>query len=130
VRTGVEVFIEGLHELGYKPEILAGKTDHVAIDYEVASGKYSGMKLRIGFVVPGDFPLNPPSGPHVSALIHPVKSGGEHPTGGVHREQAAPFQQALGGEWQYWSRPPANWPASKKTVAAYMSHVWRLWDSQ
>jgi hypothetical protein len=38
---------------------------------------------------------------------------------------------ALGGQWQYWSRPPGpEWQAGKKTVAAYMSHVWRLWGSQ
>ena len=41
-----------------------------------------------------------------------------------------PFQDALGGEWQYWSRPIQDWGAGKKTVAIYMSHIWRLWDSQ
>jgi hypothetical protein len=130
MKTGSEVFIEGLQELGYKPSTLKDKRDHIVIDYLVESGKFSGLKPRIGFIVPGDFPLNPPSGPNISMLIHPVKSGGEHPTGGVHREQAAAFQQELGGEWQYWSRPPVNWAVSKKTVAAYMSHIWRLWDSQ
>jgi hypothetical protein len=129
VRTGIEVFIEGLRELGYKPQSLPDKPEHIVIDYEVESGKFSGMKIKLGLVVPADFPLTPPSGPNISALVHPVKSGGEHPTGGVHREQAAAFQQALGGEWQYWSRPP-NWATGKKTVAAYMSHIWWLWDSQ
>jgi hypothetical protein len=48
----------------------------------------------------------------------------------VHATQAAPFQQALADAWQYWSRPFTDWANSKKTVATYMSHIWRLWDSQ
>jgi len=130
MQTGVEVFLEGLRGLGYKPTTLPKNPDHVVIDYEVESGRFAGTKLKLGFVVPADFPINPPSGVHLSSLIHPAKSGGDHPTGGVHRDQALPFQQALGGEWQYWSRPPAGWATGKKTVTACMSHVWRLWDSQ
>jgi len=130
MRTGAEVFIEGLRELGYNPEALPNKPDHVVIDYEVESGKFAGKKLRQGFVVPADFPLTTPSGPHLSEQIHPVKSGGEHPTGGVHRDQASPFQQALGGDWQYWSRPIPDWTTRKKTVVAYMGHIRRLWESQ
>jgi hypothetical protein len=130
MRTGVEMFLGGLRGLGYAPTTLPKNPDHVLIDYEVESGKFAGTKLKLGFVVPADFPVNPPSGIHVSSLIHPTQSGGAHPTGGVHRDQALPFQQALSGQWQYWSRPPADWAVSKKTVAAYMSHVWRLWDSQ
>ena len=130
MQTGVEVFLEGLRGLGYHPTTLPQNPDHVVIDYEVESGKFAGTKLSLGFVVPADFPLNPPSGVHLSSLIHPTQGGGVHPTGGVHREQALPFQQAVGGEWQYWSRPPGGWPTGKKTVAGYMSHVWHLWDSQ
>jgi hypothetical protein len=128
--TGVAAFLKGLHDLGYAPIVLDGKPDHVAIDYSVESGKFAGTKLKLGFIVPADFPVNPPGGIHVGALIHPVQGGGTHPTGGIHRERAAPFQQGLGGAWQYWSRPAAGWATCKKTVAAYMSYVWRLWDSQ
>ena len=128
--TGPAAFALGLVDLGYHPEALPGKPDHLVIDYEVDSGKFAGTKVKHGFVVPGDFPLTPPSGPHVSPHIHPINTGGQHPTGAVHQSQAAPFQDALGGEWQYWSRPFTNWAGSKKTVAAYMSHIWRLWDSQ
>jgi hypothetical protein len=130
METGVEVFLRGLRDLGYEPAVLKDNPNHVVIDFSVESGKFAGTKLKHGVIVPADFPLNPPTGIHVAALIHPFKSGGTHPTGGIHRDQAAPFQQALGGEWQYWSRPPADWAKGKKTVAAYMSHVWRLWDSQ
>jgi hypothetical protein len=128
--TGFEAFIEGLRDLGYAPIAIEGKPDHVAIDYEVETGKFSGLNLRLGFIVPPDFPVTPPSGVHVSTLIHPCQGGGTHPTGGIHREHAAAFQTALGGEWQYWSRPPADWATGRKTVPAYMSHVWHLWDSQ
>jgi hypothetical protein len=128
--AGAPVFLEGLRGLGYEPTTLPGRPDHVVIDYEVETGRLAGLKLRLGFIVPGDFPFTPPGGLHVSAIIHPFQGGGPHPAGGIHREHAAPFQVALGGEWQYWSRPPADWAAGKKTVAAYMSHIWRLWDSQ
>ncbi len=130
METGVEYFLQGLRDLGYQPVTLPDKPEHVVIEYAVESGKFAGTKLKHGFVVPADFPVTPPSGIHIAALIHPVQSGGLHPKGGIHHDQAMPFQQALGAEWQYWSRPPADWPTGKKTVASYMSHVWRLWDSQ
>jgi hypothetical protein len=114
MQIGVETFVKGLRDLGYEPTVLKDKPEHVVIDYTVES----------------DFPVNPPTGIHIAAIVHPFQSGGTHPTGGVHRDQAAPFQQALACEWQYWSRPPVDWATSKKTVAAFMSHVWRLWDSQ
>ena len=132
MQTGVEVFLEGLRSLGYKPFTLPDNPNHVVIDYTVESGKFAGTKLRLGFVVPADFPMTTPTGPHISPRIHPTHPANDlgHPLGGVHDSQSAIFIKGAGGEWQYWSRPPAGWAASKKTVAAYMSHVWRLWDSQ
>jgi hypothetical protein len=130
METGVAVFLAGLRDLGYEPMTIPGKPDHVVIDYEVQSGKFAGTKLKHGFIVPADFPVTPPCGIHIAAWIHPEKPGGEHPSGGIHRAQAAAFQQALGGQWQYWSRPPKDWATSKKTTPIYMVHVWRLWDSQ
>lgn len=130
MKTGVDAFVEGLVGLGYQPEALPGRPDHVAFDYVVESGRFLGTKVKLGLVVPGDFPLTAPSGPHMSPHIHPINSGGQHPSGAVHRDHAAPFQQALGGEWQYWSRPFVDWGSSKKSVPSYMSHIWRLWDSQ
>ena len=125
--TGTKAFLEGLAALGYEPAALPGKPDHVTIDYVVEGGRFAGKKVKHGFVVPPDFPLTPPSGPHVSPHIHPNQSGGPHPTGSV---SDSPFREALAVEWQYWSRPFPEWAASKKTVAAYMSHIWRLWESQ
>jgi hypothetical protein len=129
IRTSVEVFIEGLKTLGYSPAALPGKPDHVVIDYEVPTGLFAGKKVRLGFIVPADFPLTPPSGPHVSPNIHTISGrGGQHPTGGVTNSPI--FEEGAGGEWQYWSRSFPTWAQSKKTAAAYMSHIYRLWDSQ
>ena len=125
--TGVEFFIAGLKTLGYSPTVLTGKRDHVVIDYKVESGTRAEQRVRLGFVVPADFPMTPPGGIHVSPSIHPRKDGGDHPTGGILNSD---FNAADGGDWQYWSRPFKEWGKAKKTVASYMSYVWRLWDSQ
>lgn len=129
-RTGIEAFLFGLTELGYSPQALPSKPDHIVIEYEVPCGKFAGTKVHHGFIVPPDYPLTPPSGPHVSPHIHPIKTDGQHPTGCVHQTQAAPFQDSIGGEWQYWSRPFPDWAVSRKTVTAYLSHIWHLWDTQ
>lgn len=129
IRLGVAAFLDGLRQLGYSPSTVPGTTDHVVIEYTVESGRFAGRKVRHGFVVPADFPITPPSGPHVSPHIHPIKPDGEHPLGRVHLTQA-PFVQGPQDTWQYWSRPFRNWGSSKKTVAAYMSHVWQLWHTQ
>jgi hypothetical protein len=127
-RSGVAFFVAGLQSLGYKPTIAPGKTEHVYFDYEVPSGKFAGRQVRLGLIVPADFPMTSPGGIHVSPKFHPNQGGGEHPTGGIH--DSAEFPSAAGGEWQYWSRPHKNWGAAKKAVATYMSHVWNLWNAQ
>ena len=129
-RFGVDAFVHALRTLGFAPIALPDKADHMVFDYVVPTGLFAGRAVRLGFVVPADFPLTPPSGPYISPHIHPIKTDGHHPTGGIHQSQAEPFQRALGGEWQYWSRPYPDWATGKKTVAAYLSHIWRLWDSQ
>jgi hypothetical protein len=125
--TGVEAFSAGLIAIGYEPVFLMGYPDHISIRYTVESGKFVGQDVHIGFIVPSDFPVTPPTGPHVSPHIHPLKQDGLHPTGAVH---ASPFSQATGTAWQYWSRPFVEWAKSRRTVAVYLSHIWRLWDSQ
>jgi hypothetical protein len=131
IRVGVEVFIEGLKALGYNPMALSKRPDHIVIDYEVPAGRFAGKKVRHGFVVPFDFPVTPPSGPHVSPHIHPINPQDTgHPFGGVHQAQAVPFAEEAGGQWQYWSRPFKDWREGKKTVADYMRHIWCLWTLQ
>jgi hypothetical protein len=113
----------GLLRLAFEPIVLAGKPDHVMFDYPVETGQFAGRKVRLGLVVPPDFPATPPSGPHVSPCVRPICQPGIHPAGAIHPSD-------FGNDWQYWSRPFPNWATSKRTVAAYMSHIWQLWDSQ
>ncbi|MBU6389175.1 hypothetical protein KGQ71_01530 [Patescibacteria group bacterium] len=118
-------FIEGLKALGYEVEELGGNC--IAFDYEVPTGKFMGKTFRLGFVVNEDFPANSPSGPHVSPSVHPIISGGTHPTGGIHAPQNT---QYFVGDWQYWSRPYSDWANSDHTVRSYMSHIHHLFDTQ
>jgi exonuclease VII small subunit len=127
-RTGTEAFFAGLTALGHKPEVVKDKPDHLYFAYEVQTGEFAGKKVQLGFVVPLDFPLSAPTGPHVSPHIHPINSGGLHPTGCI--QDSPPFNGVGSDRWQYWSRPHQQWGSTKKTVAAYMSHIWKLWDSQ
>jgi hypothetical protein len=126
-KTGVDWFITGLKEASYRPEIVPGKPEHVAFSYQVPTGRYAGQWVNIGLIIPPDFPITAPGGVHITPRIHPNKSGGNHPTGGVHD---SPFQGHLNQSWQYWSRPFSEWGKTKKTVAAYLGHLWKLWDTQ
>jgi hypothetical protein len=126
-KTGVDVFVEGLNAMGYAPELLPGTTDRVYFDYVVPVGKYIGQTVKLGFIVPLDFPLGIPSGPHVSPSIHPVKpENGAHPLHGIHANRFT----TDGTDWQYWSRPFSEWNQRKKTVEAYMGHILHLWETQ
>jgi len=124
------LFMDGLRSLGFQPVTLPDRSDCVVFDYVVESSKFAGRTVRLGFIVPPDFPNTPPTGPHVSPHIHPLCQSGAHPTGGIHQEHAVPFVTGVGGEWQYWSRPFPGWAEERKTVAVYLSHIWRLWDTQ
>lgn len=130
-QTGVVAFMNGLRQLGLQPTLLKGQVNHVIFDYLVETGTHAGKTFRLGLVVPTDFPMNAPTGPYVSPEVHPIHpQSGPHPTAGVHKDQAKAFDAAAGGSWQYWSRPFPEWQISKRSVAAYLSHLWNLWDSQ
>lgn len=124
-QMGAAYFRTGLESLGYDV------TDHggcnLSFAYTVEVGPMQGRNVTMGFVVPPDFPLNPPSGPLVKPNIHAFQAGGSHPTGGVH--PGSQFS-GLGDEFQYWSRPFQNWQASRKTVAEYMAFIRHLWATQ
>jgi hypothetical protein len=121
--VGAQDFIQQLDALGYKVE---DKGDgKVALPYTVPVGKFAGKEITLGFVVPGDFPLTPPSGPHVSPrLLPPNTSSQQHPAGGVH--ESAPF----GPEWEYWSRPFPGWARTDRTARAYLAHIRNLFATQ
>jgi hypothetical protein len=126
--TGVAHFISGLKGMGVEAEQLPQYPDHVVFDYVVETGKFSGRTVRMGLCIPADFPLTPPSGPHIWPQIHAICPQGAHPTGAIHDNLSTNFRQSTGQDFQYWSRPVRAW--NKRNVAAYMSHIWQLWDSQ
>jgi len=124
-RVGAQAFVAGLVALGFAPQQIEKSPDRVFFDYEVPAGSRVGAKVRIGIMIPPDFPMTPPSGVFVSPRILPISGGGGvHPTGGVH---AWNHFDSVGGEWEYWSRPFSQWNLSRRTVAAYMAHVFKLW---
>lgn len=128
--TGIAFFAQGLRDLGYEPTLFAALPDHIMFDYVVETGTQRGKSVRIGLVIPGDFPNLAPSGPHVSPRVMQPNASGAHPYGAIHIDHAKAFADAAGGEWQYWSRPAQDWNTRRKTVAAYLSHLWTLWDTQ
>src|ERR1700687_2422182 len=91
-------FIDQLKALGFELTDLGdGK---VYFPYVVETGLFADRAIKLGFFVPGDSPLNPPSGPHISPHLLPINApSGPHPSHGIHDN--SPF----GSEWQYWSRP-------------------------
>lgn len=114
-------FAAQLRELGYEvQEQVDGRS---SFPYIVQSGRLVGQQIKLGFAVPPDFPLSPPSGPHVSPRLLPNQSSGAHPSGGIHD---SPF----GPEWQYWSRPLSHWNQTQRTVKDVMAHVRHLFDTQ
>lgn len=127
---GAAAFVKGLQQLGLTVKVAPSQPDHIAMDYIVPAGKFKGEKVQLGFVVPADFPVTTPTGPHVSPRIHAQANGGMHPHGGIHTDRSQNFEVAFGGEWQYWSRPIQGWGESHKTVDTYMAFVWRLWETQ
>lgn len=127
--AGLTRFVDGLRSLGFQPVATPNSSDAVHFDYVVETGKFAGKAVRIGLIIPTDFPNTPPGGPHISPPIHPVCGGGTHPAGGIHNTLSSAFA-AAGGTWQYWSRPFPGWAQERKTVAVYMTHIWRLWDTQ
>lgn len=114
-------FIDGLQFLGYEVEELG--ESNLCFTYRVPIGRFMDTEIKLGFAVNGDFPANPPSGPHVSPRLLPLQSGGEHPAGQIH---TSPF----GEEWEYWSRPFTGWHSTDRTVKAYMAHVRHLFEKQ
>jgi hypothetical protein len=115
-------FVTQLTDMGFYIE--EHGNDRLSFPYQVPAGKFQGQSIRLGFEVHEDFPLSPPSGPHVSPRLLPINTTSkEHPLGGVHE---SPF----GAEWEYWSRPHPNWSGTDHTVKAYMIHIRKLFETQ
>ena len=124
--TGAALFAAQLRGAGY--EVTELPDHHVKFPYTVRVGKHAGLDLEMGFVVPEDFPLSPPHGPHISKMLHPLKSGGTHPTGGIH--DSSGHSKHFGKDWQHWSRPFEKWAAEKRNAIRYMAFIHNLWAAQ
>lgn len=111
--------INELKALGYNiQEPLDG---FISFEYEIPLGKFIGNKVSIAFQVDNSFPMNPPAGgPHFKPLLLPkTGGGGVHPFGAIH-------DSPLGNDWEYWSRPFANWNNTNRTAKTYMAHIKNL----
>lgn len=80
---------------------------------------FFGTPVQVGLEVADDWPRNPPGGPHVSPRL--IAEQGATP-GGAGVTNASAF----GGEFEYWSRPYANWGRDGQNVQAYLAHLRRL----
>lgn len=101
--------IAELRARGFSVEVVR-EPNLVAFDYKVPLGARASEVVRIGLVVPGDYPATPPGGPCVRPAIG-------HPKGNVHG--AGEF----GPDWCYWSRPYPSWPATGRDAGAYLAHL-------
>jgi hypothetical protein len=114
-------FINQLKSLGF--EVQDHGDGKVSIPYVIPTGKFADKSIRLGFQIPNDFNLTPPSGPHITPELLPRLSGGTHPSGGINE---SPF----GPGWQYWSRPMQHWAQTTRTVKDLLAHVRHLFDTQ
>ncbi len=115
-------FIEGITGLGYTPQF-SSENNRVYFEYKVPGGRFSGQVVQLGFEVPEQFPLTPPSGPHIAPRLHVINpSAPQHPD----RIHESPF----GSDWEYWSRPFPDWVVTNRTVKEYMRFIRHLWETQ
>lgn len=112
---GKEKFIAGLKEFGYSVE--AKGDNRVVIDYTILEGKFKDRQIKVGFEVPPDFEVTPPSGPHLSPRLLPINPGAQN-----HNERAHE-SPLFGTDWEYLSRPYPNWTKTKRTVSVYMLYI-------
>lgn len=123
--AGVDAFCAELRELGYTPHLLSAA--FVAFEYEVEVGALVGRTVDVALQADGH-PHSPPSGPYVRPHLLPLRPDGSPPPwGGVHEAATRGAFPCAPGEWQYWSRPYAEWTQHGRSVKAYLEkHLRRL----
>src|SRR5687768_259867 len=93
---GADRFAAELRALGYEPERSANGT--VCFEYVIENGPWVGRRVRLGFQVPPNFPIEPPHGPcYADAILRGLGITGVHPG------------HAIGPAWDHWSRPCEGW---------------------
>lgn len=118
--TGRDEFARQLRQLGIEPELR--DASRLVFPFPVDIGRFVGMAARVGLDVPGEFPRNPPGGPHVSPRF--IAEHGATP-GGAAGLHASPF----GADFEYWSRPYSGWGRDGHDVKAYLAHLRRLFHT-
>lgn len=103
--VGAAGFVAALTAYGYT---ITEQDGYALFSYTVEVGRRAGEQVEIGLQIPGDWPLSPPPGPHISPPLG-------HPGGAV-------IGSPLGAAWEYWSRPAPNW-ASDRSMRAYLRHL-------
>lgn len=124
----IQDFEDQLKALGYAVQAYPG--GRLLIEYEIPVGRFQGRSVRLGLTVADEFPASCPGGPHISPSllqVHPANDVG-HPVGGVHDD--SDYRNAVGGDWQYWSRPFPGWGSSDRSVRSYMAFIRGLFASQ
>jgi hypothetical protein len=112
-KRGVERFAEELEALGYRTE--RDDSNGVWFEYIVENGPRRGEAMELGFVVPENFPIEPPHGPNYRpAILRDSGAGGVHPG------------RELGPDWDHWSRPHPAWAQTDYSGRAYMRYIRQL----
>ena len=113
---GRNAFCRQLAEMDHEYEVLP--PNWVIISHDVATGRFAGQHIRLGFEVPPDFPRTPPHGPHFSPCLLPANPSVKTHPDRVHNSN-------LGAEWRHWSRDFTHW-RGKEGVAGYLAFVAHL----
>jgi hypothetical protein len=114
-------FIDQLKQAGYEVEELGD--NKVSIPYNVPGGKFEGQDIKLGFEIPGDFPLTPPAGVNVSPRLLPL-----NPDAPNHPEKVG--ESKFGDGWEFWSRKIEHWNQTKRTANDYIRFVNALFEKQ
>jgi hypothetical protein len=119
---GRQDFINQLTSSGHIIEDLG--SNKISFRYVIPIGRLAEQEIKLGFLVQDDFPVNTPSGPHVSPRLLPINAGGgTHPSCGVHESPD------FGPEWEYWSRPFPDWANTDHSTRTYMAFIRRLFET-
>jgi hypothetical protein len=115
--SGTPEFARQLEEIGIGPSHVDGA--RVRFAYTIEVGRFAGQEVTLAFEVPENFPLTPPSGPHVSPRLLPL-----NPSANTHPQKV--LESNFGPEFEYWSRPYTDWGKDGRTVRTYFAFIRHL----
>jgi len=122
---GHEIIFRELEALGYTPKVYQEQPNYadgfIAFNFKVPIGRFRGQEIEVA-INATQFPLIPPSGPYISPLLLPFKSGSVPPFDGIHQRQVPT------AEFQYWSRPFNGWSDTQKNMKTYIAFLRTLFD--